>query len=67
MVYLFYILANSLWQLFESEMRCAMVEAQVREEVIQEMGGQMQNMEKVFTRRLMKEVCHTFGFELHEL
>ena len=43
-------------QLFESEMRCAIIEAETREEVIQEMEERMQQMEKMYTRRLMKQV-----------
>lgn len=37
-------------------MRCAIIEADTREEVMQEMEERMQNMEKMYTRRLMKEV-----------
>ncbi|KAJ3547715.1 hypothetical protein NM688_g5374 [Phlebia brevispora] len=43
-------------QLFESEMRCAIIEADTREEVMQEMEERMHNMEKMYTRRLMKEI-----------
>ncbi|GJE85894.1 kinesin-domain-containing protein [Phanerochaete sordida] len=43
-------------QLFESEMRCAMIEADTREEVIQEMEERMQLMEKTWNRRLMKQM-----------
>ena len=45
-----------LRQLFESEMRCAIVEAETREEVMQEMEERMRNMEKIYTRRLAREV-----------
>lgn len=44
-------------QLFESEMHCAIIEAETREEVIQEMEERMQQMEKMYNRRLMKQVC----------
>ena len=43
-------------QLFEAEMRCAIIEADTREEVMQEMEERMRTMEKTFNRRLMKEV-----------
>ncbi|KAJ6501609.1 kinesin-like protein [Mycena vitilis] len=43
-------------QLFESEMRCAIVEADVREEVMREMELRMASMEKMYARRLMNEV-----------
>lgn len=44
-------------QLYEVEMRCALVEAETREEVMEEMEERMHDMEKMFKRRLMKEVC----------
>ena len=44
-------------QLFESEMRCAVIEAETREEVMREMEARMKKMEEIYTRRLMKEVC----------
>ncbi|KAF9269962.1 kinesin-domain-containing protein [Marasmius fiardii PR-910] len=43
-------------QLYESEMRCALIEAETREEVMREMEERMQEMERMYTRRLMKEV-----------
>ncbi|KAJ6626900.1 P-loop containing nucleoside triphosphate hydrolase protein [Mycena sp. CBHHK59/15] len=43
-------------QLFESEMRCAIIEADVREEVMREMEERMASMEKMYARRLMNEV-----------
>ncbi|KAJ6519384.1 kinesin-like protein [Mycena sanguinolenta] len=43
-------------QLFESEMRCAIIEAEVREEVMREMELRMASMEKMYARRLMNEV-----------
>ncbi|KAJ7770894.1 kinesin-like protein [Mycena maculata] len=43
-------------QLFESEMRCAIIEAEVREEVMREMEERMASMEKMYARRLMNEV-----------
>ncbi|EED81253.1 predicted protein [Postia placenta Mad-698-R] len=42
--------------LYEVEMRCALVEAETREEVMEEMEERMHDMEKMFKRRLMKEV-----------
>ena len=43
-------------QLFESEMRCAIIEAETREEVIEEMEERMRQMENMYTRRLLKQV-----------
>ncbi|KAJ7071420.1 kinesin-like protein [Mycena amicta] len=43
-------------QLFESEMRCAIIEAEVREEVMHEMEERMAKMEQMYARRLMNEV-----------
>ncbi|KAJ7102378.1 kinesin-like protein [Mycena belliarum] len=43
-------------QLFESEMRCAIIEADIREEVMREMEARMASMEKMYARRLMNEV-----------
>ncbi|KDQ54883.1 hypothetical protein JAAARDRAFT_37996 [Jaapia argillacea MUCL 33604] len=43
-------------QLFESEMRCALIEAETREEVTKEMEDRMRDMERMFARRLMNEV-----------
>jgi hypothetical protein len=43
-------------QLFESEMRCAIIEAETREEVMREMEERMRNMEGMYSRRLMTEV-----------
>ena len=37
-------------------MRTAIIEAETREEVMQEMEERMQQMEKMYTRRLMKQV-----------
>ena len=37
-------------------MRCAIIEVDTRDEVMQEMEERMQNMEKMYRRRLMKEV-----------
>lgn len=37
-------------------MRCAIIEAETREEVMQEMEERIRNMEKMFARRLMNEV-----------
>lgn len=43
-------------QLFDSEMRSAVVEAETREEVMREMEERIGEIEKRFTRRLMNEV-----------
>ncbi|TFK76778.1 kinesin-domain-containing protein [Pluteus cervinus] len=43
-------------QLFEAEMRCAVVEIETREEVIQEMEDRMRNMEKMYSKRLTSEL-----------
>ncbi|KAJ3841324.1 kinesin-like protein [Lentinula raphanica] len=43
-------------QLYESEMRCALVEAEVRDEVMREMETRMADMEDMYTRRLAKEI-----------
>jgi hypothetical protein len=37
-------------------MRCAIIEADVREEVMREMELRMASMEKMYARRLMNEV-----------
>ncbi|KAF5375059.1 hypothetical protein D9758_000107 [Tetrapyrgos nigripes] len=43
-------------QLFEAEMRCAIIEADTREEVMREMEERMANMEQMYRKRLMKEI-----------
>ncbi|KAI0274873.1 P-loop containing nucleoside triphosphate hydrolase protein [Gloeopeniophorella convolvens] len=43
-------------QLFEAEMRSAVVEAETRQEVMREMEERIQEIEKRFARRLMNEV-----------
>ncbi|KZT06295.1 kinesin-domain-containing protein [Laetiporus sulphureus 93-53] len=42
-------------QLHEAEMRCALIEAETREEVMEEMEERMRSMEKMFERRLRRE------------
>lgn len=37
-------------------MRCAIIEAETREEVMREMEERMRNMEQMYSRRLMNEV-----------
>ncbi|KAF8905454.1 P-loop containing nucleoside triphosphate hydrolase protein [Gymnopilus junonius] len=44
------------FQLFESEMRCALIEAETREEVMREMEERMRTMEQMYSRRLMTEL-----------
>ncbi|OBZ79245.1 Kinesin-like protein KIF20A [Grifola frondosa] len=53
---LFDEIENLRIQLYESEMRCALIEADTREEVMLEMEERMQSMEKMFARRLTREV-----------
>lgn len=48
--------SHILLQLFESEMRCALIEAETREEVMREMEERMRMMEEMYSRRLMSEV-----------
>lgn len=43
-------------QLFDSEMRSAVIEAETREEVMREMEERISEIEKRFARRLMNEV-----------
>ncbi|EGO05186.1 hypothetical protein SERLA73DRAFT_157806 [Serpula lacrymans var. lacrymans S7.3] len=43
-------------RLYEAEMRCAIIEADTREEVMKEMDERMRAMENMYTRRLMTEV-----------
>ena len=43
-------------QLYDSQLRCALIEAETREEVMIEMEERMQSMEDMFTKRLMREV-----------
>jgi hypothetical protein len=42
-------------------MRCAVIEADIREEVMREMEERMASMEKMYARRLMNEVKNCFG------
>jgi kinesin family protein 20 len=37
-------------------MRCALIEAETREEVLREMEERMRKMEEMYSRRLMSEV-----------
>lgn len=43
-------------QLFEAEMRCVVIEAETREEVMHEMEERMRSVEQMYSRRLMAEV-----------
>lgn len=38
-------------------MRCAIIEAETREEVMREMEERMRSMERMYSKRLMDEVC----------
>jgi hypothetical protein len=44
-------------QLFEMDMRCAMIETETREEVMEEMEERIRKMEQRHARRLRQEVC----------
>lgn len=41
-------------------MRCALIEAETREEVMREMEERMRTMEQMYSRRLMSEVSCTY-------
>ncbi|KAJ8593261.1 kinesin-domain-containing protein [Rhizopogon salebrosus TDB-379] len=43
-------------QLYEAEMRCVIVEAETREDVMKEMEERMREIEKTYSQRLMSEV-----------
>ena len=43
-------------QLYDAHLRCALIEAETREEVMIEMEERMRSMEDMFTRRLMRVV-----------
>ncbi|KAJ7596754.1 kinesin-like protein [Mycena floridula] len=43
-------------QLFESEMRCALIEAETREEVMQEMEERIRRMQERHSRRIRQEI-----------
>lgn len=43
-------------QLYDARLRCALIEAETREEVMVEMEERMRSMEDMFTRRLMRVV-----------
>ncbi|KIJ21477.1 hypothetical protein PAXINDRAFT_123270 [Paxillus involutus ATCC 200175] len=43
-------------RLYEAEMRCVIVEAETREEVMKEMEGRMRAVERTYAQRLMSEV-----------
>ena len=47
-------------QLYDAHLRCALIEAEVREEVMVEMEERMRSMEDMFTRRLMRVVSSIF-------
>lgn len=49
------------FQLFESEMRCALIEQEVREEITRDMEERMRAMEKRHAKRLQDEVCVRFA------
>ena len=59
--YVFHILSSlplltRLCQLFEAQMRCAITEAETREEVMEEMEERMRNMERRYQKRITDEV-----------
>ena len=41
-------------------MRCAVIEAETREEVLQEVEARMMDMERVFAKRLKIAVCFLY-------
>lgn len=43
-------------QLFEAHMRCAITEAETREEVMEDMEERMRNMERMYLKRITDEV-----------
>ncbi|KAI1797554.1 kinesin-domain-containing protein [Ganoderma leucocontextum] len=45
-------------QLYDARLRCALIEAETREEVMVEMEERMRSMEDMFTRRLMRVMEH---------
>ncbi|KAH9891024.1 kinesin-domain-containing protein [Cubamyces lactineus] len=45
-------------QLYDAHIRCALIEAETREEVMGEMEERMRSMEDMFTRRLMRVMEH---------
>ncbi|KAI0336172.1 kinesin-domain-containing protein [Cubamyces sp. BRFM 1775] len=45
-------------QLYDAHIRCALIEAETREEVMVEMEERMRSMEDMFTRRLMRVMEH---------
>ncbi|KAH0445950.1 hypothetical protein IEQ34_025215 [Dendrobium chrysotoxum] len=49
-------------QLFESELRCAMVERQVREEMAEEMAQQLQEMQNLYSQRMLQDAQHNEDF-----
>lgn len=53
---LFDEVADLRMQLFEAEMRCAVIEAETREEVMHEMEERMRSIEQMYSRRLMTEL-----------
>lgn len=52
-------MALTYLKLFESEMRCALIEADTREEVMVEMEERMRKMQELHARRLRQEVSIT--------
>ncbi|KAI6136884.1 kinesin-domain-containing protein [Pisolithus sp. B1] len=53
---LFDEIENLRLKLYEAEIRCAVVEAETREEVMKEMEGRMREVERTYAQRLMSEV-----------
>ncbi|KIK26563.1 hypothetical protein PISMIDRAFT_8906 [Pisolithus microcarpus 441] len=53
---LFDEIENLRLKLYEAEIRCAVVEAETREEVIKEMEERMREVERTYAQRLMSEV-----------
>lgn len=53
----YWLLTTFYPKLFECELKCAVIEAETREEVMKEMEERMRTMEKMYARRIMNEVC----------
>lgn len=45
-------------QLYEAKLRCAIIEAETREDVMKEMEERMREIQKTYSQRLMSEVEH---------
>ncbi|MCO5565575.1 hypothetical protein L7F22_019249 [Adiantum nelumboides] len=48
--------------LFESEMRCAAIEREIREEMAEEMANQLAEMQAIFNERILADAAHNEEF-----